>query len=223
MSSTAAAGMAQRFRSSGALRLLGGATAATSAVAFALLVAAIWADDFESEDLVRAFGCAAVLAFAGAHACLVLGARRPTDGDAIELLVAREADPSLPVRGRRRRFVDVEGEHEPAFAGAGSADAAASDPTRVDGRRVRISDLLDADLLKTEEHLIWRRPKRGEEYHATVTSKGEIRLDDGRTFATPAQRWQRRISRPTTAGTRGPYNEPTTLAPSTLFGSGSRP
>jgi hypothetical protein len=112
-------------------------------------------------------------------------------GSAFEYLIEH----NLPVKWIRvslyedeggRKFVDVEGEHEPAFAGQGPADSAASDPTRVDGRRVRISDLLEANLLHADEGLVWRRPKRGEEYHAAVATNGEIRLDDGRRFATPS-------------------------------------
>jgi len=78
-SSTAAAGAAQRCRASGALRRLGAGTIATSALAFVLLVIGLWTDDYGSEAVWRAFGCVAVLALAGSHACLVLGARRASD------------------------------------------------------------------------------------------------------------------------------------------------
>ena len=44
--------------------------------------------DDEADGLWRAFGCAGIVAVAGSHACLVLGARRPVDGDAVRLLVA---------------------------------------------------------------------------------------------------------------------------------------
>jgi hypothetical protein len=85
-SSTAAAGAAQRFRSSGALRTLGGGTVAASGAAFALLVVGLWVDD-DSETVWRTVGCAGVLAFAGAHTCLVLGARRPSDSNLVRGLV----------------------------------------------------------------------------------------------------------------------------------------
>ena len=78
-SSLAAVGAAQRLRSSGALRMLGTATAVLAAVAFALLVAGLWTGDWGSEGIWRSWGCAALLAVAGSHACVVLGARRSTD------------------------------------------------------------------------------------------------------------------------------------------------
>jgi hypothetical protein len=88
-SSTAAAGAAQRFRSSAGLAALGTATALLSGLAFVLLATGLWTnvDDWGSEEIWRSFGCSALLAIAGAHACLVLGARRPSDSDAVRALV----------------------------------------------------------------------------------------------------------------------------------------
>ena len=60
---------------------------AASIVAFALLVGAIWVDE-DADGLWRGFGCAGIVAVAGSHACLVLGARRPSDGEAVRALVA---------------------------------------------------------------------------------------------------------------------------------------
>jgi hypothetical protein len=56
-------------------------------VSFVLLVLGVWTGDWGSEPIWRAFGCAAVLAVAGSHACLVLGARRPSDSDVVRFLV----------------------------------------------------------------------------------------------------------------------------------------
>jgi hypothetical protein len=88
-SSTAAAGAAQRFRPSAGLAALGTATALLSGLAFVLLVVGLWTniDDWGSEEVWRAFGCTALLSIAGAHACLVLGARRSSDSDAVSALV----------------------------------------------------------------------------------------------------------------------------------------
>jgi hypothetical protein len=86
-SSTASIGAAQRLGRTPALRLLGTATAALSGVTFVLLSLGLWTSDWGSEGIWRAFGCTAVLAVAGAHACLVLGARRTTDGEGVRLLV----------------------------------------------------------------------------------------------------------------------------------------
>jgi hypothetical protein len=87
-SSTAATGATQRYRGSDALAALGTATAALAGLAFVLLLAGLWTnmDSWGSEGVWRAFGCAALLAIAGAHACLVLGARRASDSDAVTAL-----------------------------------------------------------------------------------------------------------------------------------------
>jgi hypothetical protein len=87
-SSIAASGTAQLARSSPWLRRLGAATAALSGVAFALLLAGLWTDDWGTEGIWRAFGCSGLIAVAGSHACVVVGARRPTDGEGIRMLVS---------------------------------------------------------------------------------------------------------------------------------------
>jgi hypothetical protein len=86
-SALGASGASQRLRASGLLRELGSATVMLSAVAYALWLAALWTNDWGSEGLWRAFGCAGVLAVAGSHACVTLGARRRSDTDAVKLLV----------------------------------------------------------------------------------------------------------------------------------------
>jgi hypothetical protein len=86
-SSTAASGAAQRFQPSASLRALGTATAVLSGVTFIFLAAGLWTDDWGNEWIWRSFGCAAVLAVAGSHACLVLGARRRSDSDGVRTLV----------------------------------------------------------------------------------------------------------------------------------------
>jgi hypothetical protein len=86
-SSTAASGAAQRFQPSAGLRVLGTVTAVLSGVTFVLLAAGVWTDDWGNEGIWRSFGVAAVLAVAGSHACLVLGARRPSDTDGVRALV----------------------------------------------------------------------------------------------------------------------------------------
>jgi hypothetical protein len=84
---TAASGATQRLKPSAALRNLGTATAVLSGVTFVLLCAGLWTDDWGNEWIWRSFGCAAVLAVAGSHACLVLGARRRSDSDLVRSLV----------------------------------------------------------------------------------------------------------------------------------------
>lgn len=87
-SATASAGAAARLRPATGLWLLGTATLLASVVAFLLLLAGLWTnmDNWGDESVWRAFGCIAVLGTAGAHACVMLGALRRSDTDAIRLL-----------------------------------------------------------------------------------------------------------------------------------------
>jgi hypothetical protein len=89
-SSTGSAGAALRVRAGANLRALGTATLALSLAAFLLLLAGLWInmDEWGSEGVWRTFGCTAVLGFAGAHASLVLGARRGSDSPAIRALAS---------------------------------------------------------------------------------------------------------------------------------------
>lgn len=93
-----------------------------------------------------------------------------------------------------RRFVDVNADHEPEFEPGGPASAVPDSdpkpaPTRyeIDGRRIEISDLLDAGLIEPGGSLTWERPRLGVKYHATVTDTGAIVLSDGRTFSSPSR------------------------------------
>jgi hypothetical protein len=52
---------------------------------------------------------------------------------------------------------------------------------------LRLSDLLDEGLLHEGEELIWKRPRVGQEFTATVTEDGRLRLADGRTFSSPSR------------------------------------
>lgn len=54
----------------------------------------------------------------------------------------------------------------------------------LDGRRVRVSDLLEAELLAPGARL--RYDRLGQSNYATVTDGGELELDDGRRFKTPS-------------------------------------
>jgi hypothetical protein len=89
---------------------------------------------------------------------------------------------------QKRRFVDVEGEHEPQFPAAGPEDGGTKveDPTKIDGRRVRLTDLVDAGVLQPGQALIWDRPQLGKTYRASVTEQGAIHLENGGTFSAPS-------------------------------------
>jgi hypothetical protein len=90
-SATGSAGARALSRDSAALRSLGAATVACSLAAFGLVVVGIWTFDWfdwlhGDADLWRAYGCIAIAGIAGAHACLMLGARRAADAEAVRLL-----------------------------------------------------------------------------------------------------------------------------------------
>lgn len=55
------------------------------------------------------------------------------------------------------------------------------------GRRVRLSDLIEADLLSPGDVLRFGRPRLGEVYHARVTETGGVALEDGRTYSSPSR------------------------------------
>ncbi len=110
-------------------------------------------------------------------------------GPALDFLVDHHL-PVLVVRvslyedAAGRRFLDVEGDHEPDLMGTGEA---VEDVTRIEGRRLRIGDLLDEGFLQPEQELVWKRPRVGEQYRATITEAGQIRLEDGRAFSSPSR------------------------------------
>ena len=60
------------------------------------------------------------------------------------------------------------------------------DPTRIEGRRIELGDLIEAGLLQPGQRLVWHRPRVGETYAAEVTDGATIRLEDGREFSTPS-------------------------------------
>jgi len=94
--------------------------------------------------------------------------------------------------GDHRRFVDVDADHEPEIpfsdvAGEPAVAKAGRARFEIDGRRVQMSDLLDAGLLHAGDALTWDRTRIGQAYSAVVTDAGSIVLADGRTFASPSR------------------------------------
>jgi hypothetical protein len=89
----------------------------------------------------------------------------------------------------RRRFVDVMADHELDLPADKEEKRGRSAPTRyeIDGRRIALSDLLDAGLLLAGAALTWIRPRIGATYRATVLDTGQVRLEDGRTYASPSK------------------------------------
>ena len=66
-----------------------------------------------------------------------------------------------------RRFVAVEGEHEPESAGPTSRPDR-EEYWKVGGRRILVTDLLDHGLLEAGERLVWDRPRLDEHYEAWI-------------------------------------------------------
>jgi hypothetical protein len=56
----------------------------------------------------------------------------------------------------------------------------------INGRRVRILDLLRSGLLDLGQELLLERPRIGEVHRAVVTSGGRIKLEDGQKFTSPS-------------------------------------
>ncbi|MER5869431.1 CBS domain-containing protein [Streptomyces sp. NPDC002044] len=56
----------------------------------------------------------------------------------------------------------------------------------IGGRRVRVSDLVDAGLLTAGAPLVFRRKRSGVAHSARVTADGRIELSDGRRFKSPS-------------------------------------
>ncbi|WP_330478530.1 hypothetical protein OG301_24525 [Streptomyces platensis] len=69
-------------------------------------------------------------------------------------------------------------------------DGAEESPGRAsylfEGRRVRVSDLVDAGVLAAGTQLTFRRKRSGEAHPARVTADGRIELSDGRRFKSPS-------------------------------------
>lgn len=86
-----------------------------------------------------------------------------------------------------RRFVNIGGEHEPEIPAITDSLRAGASSTLVDGRRVTIADLIEAELLAPGAVLRWDRPRLGAHYVARITENAAIELDDGRSFATPSR------------------------------------
>jgi hypothetical protein len=85
-----------------------------------------------------------------------------------------------------RRFIHVESEYEPEFVSAIDAVIEAVPDTKIEGRRITIPDLMEAELLSAGDRLVWDRPRLGVTYKACITENGAIELEDGRSFATPS-------------------------------------
>ena len=57
----------------------------------------------------------------------------------------------------------------------------------INGRRVRVMDLVDAGLLRPGQELVFERPRIGEVHRAVVTENARIKVADGQEFASPSR------------------------------------
>jgi CBS domain-containing protein len=57
----------------------------------------------------------------------------------------------------------------------------------IDGRRVRVLDLIKAGLLNPGQELVFERPRIGDIHRAVVTESGRIRVADGQELASPSR------------------------------------
>lgn len=68
-----------------------------------------------------------------------------------------------------------------------AAHGAALPDLLLDGRRVRVSDLVEAKLLSAGDDLVWNRPKRGEQHRSSIRPDGGLELHDGASYQTPSK------------------------------------
>lgn len=85
------------------------------------------------------------------------------------------------------KVVNVDAEHE-VMAGEAptAADKLESPPITVNGQRVSVQDLLEADHLVEGEVVVFNRPLKQERYEARINGDGTFTLADGRTFNSPS-------------------------------------
>jgi hypothetical protein len=87
------------------------------------------------------------------------------------------------------RLIEVEREESSEAQGAASgstADRVTRTHLTIGGRRITLSDLIEAGLLAAGDGLVWERPNLGQTHRATVESNGELILEDGRRFSSPS-------------------------------------
>ena len=53
-------------------------------------------------------------------------------------------------------------------------------------RRNRLAGLVEAGIISPGDTLVWRRPRSGEEFTATITDDAQIKLDDGSVHDSPS-------------------------------------
>jgi hypothetical protein len=70
---------------------------------------------------------------------------------------------------------------------ASSDDVSRRKRLLINGRRVRVMDLIKAGLLNPGQELVFERPRIGDIHRAVVTENGRIRVADGQELASPSR------------------------------------
>jgi hypothetical protein len=85
------------------------------------------------------------------------------------------------------RVVHIDAEHDLA---EGAETALAKQPTKqlitVNGERITVQDLLEAEILIPGEQVVFTRPRKGQQFEARIEQDGTFKLADGRTFNSPS-------------------------------------
>lgn len=82
------------------------------------------------------------------------------------------------------RVVEVDAEHEPIDIEQVTAKGPA--PVTIGGRRVRVSDLLDAGLVEEGETVVFNRPRIGTRHEAVINADGTFTLENGDIWNSPS-------------------------------------
>jgi hypothetical protein len=92
---------------------------------------------------------------------------------------------SIYVDPQGRRIVDIESDHEPTIA-ASTTRPGSPEVITVGGKRVTVSDLIDAGLLQADEPVDFIRPRLGHHFTAVIRGDGTFELPDGTVYQSPS-------------------------------------
>ncbi len=118
----------------------------------------------------------------GAHAALDFLVENGLPVQILEVAVYQDA--------QGRKFANVESEHEPELPVVVKTQSEAVQETTVEGRRVTISDLIEAELLQPGDELVWDRPRLGNVYRAKIRDNAAIELEERAQFRHSVERCQ---------------------------------
>lgn len=93
---------------------------------------------------------------------------------------------SIYVDPQGRRIVDIESDHEPMPATQSTSAAKTVVAITVGGKRVTVSDLIEAGLVHADEVVDFIRPRLGEHYTAIIRGDGTFEIADGSVHQSPS-------------------------------------